>query len=175
VRRYSFHARGSEIGETWQAGYFNDREREFHRTFDTHMETLLAAFKAGAEPPIHSPCLSSLAWPIKSHSQPFGPIPWLREHRCLRHSLTIPTTCSSPCCQYATTERAELRLYLDVGQLEIWPSPTGGPSWLLANRHMRTVLQAKGYPVTYAEFSGGHDYACWRGTLADGLVALMRE
>lgn len=54
VRRYSFQARGSEVGEIWQAGYFNDREREFHRTFDTHMEAILAAFKAGAEPPIHA-------------------------------------------------------------------------------------------------------------------------
>lgn len=54
VRRYSFNARGNEIGEVWQAGYFNDREREFHRTFDTHIEAILAAFKAGAEPPIHA-------------------------------------------------------------------------------------------------------------------------
>jgi enterochelin esterase-like enzyme len=77
--------------------------------------------------------------------------------------------------QYALSDRAALRFYLDVGLLETWPSPTGGPSWLLANRHMRTVLQAKGYPVTYAEFNGGHDYMCWRGTLAEGLTALMRE
>ncbi len=54
VRRYTFHARGSEKGETWQAGYFNDREREFHRTFDAHMDAILAAFKAGDEPPIHA-------------------------------------------------------------------------------------------------------------------------
>jgi len=54
VRHYSFHARGSEIGEVWQAGYFNDRDRAFHRTFDTHIEAILAAFKAGAEPPIHA-------------------------------------------------------------------------------------------------------------------------
>jgi predicted dehydrogenase len=54
VRRYSFHPRGSEIGEVWQAGYFNDREREFHRTFDAHIEAILAAFKAGGQPPIHA-------------------------------------------------------------------------------------------------------------------------
>jgi myo-inositol 2-dehydrogenase/D-chiro-inositol 1-dehydrogenase len=54
VRRFSFHARGSETGEVWQAGYFNDREREFHRTFDAHIEALLAAFKASAAPPIHA-------------------------------------------------------------------------------------------------------------------------
>jgi predicted dehydrogenase len=54
VQRYTFHARGNETGETWQAGYFNDYDREFHRTFDTHIEAILAAFKAGAEPPIHA-------------------------------------------------------------------------------------------------------------------------
>lgn len=54
VRRYSFHQRGNEMGETWQAGYFNDREREFHRTFDAHMDAVLAALKNGAEPPIHA-------------------------------------------------------------------------------------------------------------------------
>lgn len=54
VRRYSFHAVGNETGEIWQAGYFNDLDREFHRTFDRHMDALLAAFKEGKEPPIHA-------------------------------------------------------------------------------------------------------------------------
>jgi enterochelin esterase-like enzyme len=36
-------------------------------------------------------------------------------------------------------------------------------------------LQAKGYVVTYAEYNGGHDYLCWRGTLADGITALLGE
>ncbi len=54
VRRYAFHPTGSETGEVWQAGYFNDRGREFHRTFDMHLTDLLAAFRAGQEPPIHA-------------------------------------------------------------------------------------------------------------------------
>jgi enterochelin esterase family protein len=40
------------------------------------------------------------------------------------------------------------------------------------NRHIRDVLLAKGYSVNYHEYTGGHDYVCWRGSLADGLIAL---
>lgn len=29
--------------------------------------------------------------------------------------------------------------------------------------------------MTYREFAGGHDYVWWRGTLADGLIALLGE
>ncbi len=52
VRRYSYQAAGSETAEVWQAGYFNDRDREFHRTFDRHVDDLLAAFRRGDPPPI---------------------------------------------------------------------------------------------------------------------------
>ncbi len=41
VRRYAFQAAGSETAEVWEAGYFNDRDREFHRTFDRHIDDLL--------------------------------------------------------------------------------------------------------------------------------------
>jgi predicted dehydrogenase len=54
VRRFSFQASGNETAEVWQAGYFNDVDREFHRTFDKHMDAILAAFKAGQAPPVHA-------------------------------------------------------------------------------------------------------------------------
>ena len=38
----------------WQAGYFNDVDRSFYATFDKHVDALLAAFKAGAPPPVHA-------------------------------------------------------------------------------------------------------------------------
>jgi myo-inositol 2-dehydrogenase / D-chiro-inositol 1-dehydrogenase len=54
VRRFSFQELGSETAEIWQAGYFNDFDREFHRTFDTHLDAVLDAFKRGNPPPIHA-------------------------------------------------------------------------------------------------------------------------
>ena len=73
--------------------------------------------------------------------------------------------------QVAARPRAPVRFYLDVGLLET----TYPRSRLLANRHLRTVLRAKGYPVHYQEFMGGHDSIWWRGTLADGLLALLGD
>ncbi|RYX82655.1 Gfo/Idh/MocA family oxidoreductase [bacterium] len=52
VRRFQFQQVGNEIAEVWESGYFNDLDREFHRTFDRHMEEILAAFRAGEQPPI---------------------------------------------------------------------------------------------------------------------------
>ncbi len=54
VRRYSFQAVGNETAEVWQAGYFNDIDREFHRTFDTHLDLVIEAFKQGQPPPVHA-------------------------------------------------------------------------------------------------------------------------
>lgn len=54
VRRYTFNAAGSELGETWEAGYFNDFDREFHRTFDLYIDDMIQAFKRGDSAPIHA-------------------------------------------------------------------------------------------------------------------------
>jgi predicted dehydrogenase len=54
VRRFSLQRADSETAEVWQAGYFNDRDREFQLTFDRHFDALLAAFKAGQQPPVHA-------------------------------------------------------------------------------------------------------------------------
>ncbi|RYG67460.1 Gfo/Idh/MocA family oxidoreductase [bacterium] len=54
VRRFQFQATGDEVAQVWESGYFNDFDREFHRTFDRHMDEILAAFKAGEQPPIHA-------------------------------------------------------------------------------------------------------------------------
>jgi len=54
VRRFSFQNAGSELAEVWQAGYFNDVDREFRRAFDKHVDVLLKAFRQGEEPPVHA-------------------------------------------------------------------------------------------------------------------------
>lgn len=74
--------------------------------------------------------------------------------------------------QYLEAERLPLKFYMDVGLLEE-SNQDGGCSTLSMNRHMRDVLRAKGYPVTYVEHSGGHDYLWWQQTLADGLITLV--
>jgi enterochelin esterase-like enzyme len=74
--------------------------------------------------------------------------------------------------QFALRPLAPLRFYLEVGLLESAPSTSGFPGQLLANRHLRTVLQAKGYELHYAEQMHGHDSMPWQGLLAEGLRAL---
>jgi predicted dehydrogenase len=52
VRRFTCHRHGNEVGEVWEAGYFDDRARDFHHTMDRHLDAILAAFRAGQPPPI---------------------------------------------------------------------------------------------------------------------------
>lgn len=74
---------------------------------------------------------------------------------------------------YADRPRLPLRFYLDVGTLEI-VSPRGdGLDQLTVNRRFRDVLLDRGYPVTYHEYTGAHDYINWRRTFADALVAVL--
>ncbi|TBL76101.1 Gfo/Idh/MocA family protein [Paenibacillus thalictri] len=54
VKRYTYHPLDNELGETWEAGYFNDVDRGFHRTFDKHADALFEALRAGKQPPIHA-------------------------------------------------------------------------------------------------------------------------
>jgi enterochelin esterase-like enzyme len=73
--------------------------------------------------------------------------------------------------EIAAAPRQPLRIWMEVGRFE-GGGGLFGSNQVAQNRHMRDVLLAKGYSVSYHEFSGGHDYACWRGSLADGLIAL---
>jgi enterochelin esterase-like enzyme len=67
----------------------------------------------------------------------------------------------------AAAPRKPIKLYVEAGLFE--------STRLEANRRLRDVLVAKGYPVTYREFHGGHDFWMWRGTISDGLIALLAK
>ena len=73
--------------------------------------------------------------------------------------------------QFVVAPRSAVRFYLDAGTFEVNTSGRG-TGILEANRQLRDVLLAKGYEVHYQQFVGGHDTLSWRGTVADGLIAL---
>ena len=74
--------------------------------------------------------------------------------------------------RFISSAKKPLRFYLDAGSAEF--NATGSAdSILFCTRTLRDVLRAKGYEVQFQEFEGGHDYLSWRGTLADGLIALL--
>jgi enterochelin esterase family protein len=70
--------------------------------------------------------------------------------------------------EFLKSPRLPIRFYLEAGRFENFAIN----DLLGENRRMRDVLLAKGYDVTYSEFSGGHHFISWRGSLADGLIAL---
>jgi len=72
---------------------------------------------------------------------------------------------------YANAVKKPIRFYLEVGLFE--GGAPGRPSMVVANRHLRDVLLAKGYAVTFSTFSGGHSEISWRGTFGDALAGLI--
>ena len=71
--------------------------------------------------------------------------------------------------QFNQYKKLPLKFYFDVGVLEV-DEPTG---LYKSNRHFHSLLKSKGYSVYYTEFLGGHDFICWRGSIADGLIYLI--
>ncbi|MET7637275.1 enterochelin esterase [Streptomyces sp. NPDC005438] len=59
------------------------------------------------------------------------------------------------------------RVHLEVGRYE-------GTMVDLCHQ-LRDTLDDLGHRVTLTEYNGGHDYACWRGGLADALVELLGD
>jgi len=73
---------------------------------------------------------------------------------------------------FARAPRLPLRFFISAGLFET-SSPSHGDGILETSRHLRDVLLARDYSVTYRDYAGGHDYLVWRGALADGLLALF--
>jgi myo-inositol 2-dehydrogenase/D-chiro-inositol 1-dehydrogenase len=54
VKRFTISRKGDETRQVWEAGYFNDVDREFYRTSDKHADALLASLRTGGPPPVHA-------------------------------------------------------------------------------------------------------------------------
>jgi enterochelin esterase family protein len=84
--------------------------------------------------------------------------------------------------KYLAAPRRPIRFYLETGLYDNAPG-TSLPLYemlldetnLMGNRHLRDVLRAKGYDVTYREVGGNHDYLHWRAMLADALMTLLKR
>ncbi len=85
--------------------------------------------------------------------------------------------------QILKTPSTDVRFYLDVGQMEFVaneadrmfpPFVPGTTSLLASNRHLRDVLQAKGYRVDYVEVYAGHEPLHWRRTLPGALMTMLQ-
>jgi len=74
--------------------------------------------------------------------------------------------------EFLASRKLPLRFYLTAGTFETDREGTGG-GILESTRQLRDVLLAKGYDVQFQQFVGGHDGLSWRGSLADGLMALL--
>jgi enterochelin esterase family protein len=74
--------------------------------------------------------------------------------------------------QIAAAPKQPIRFYLEAGLLEGTGDPArpDTPSTLAANRHLRDVLIAKGYPVTFEGFAGDDRRG---GTLGEALAKLL--
>jgi enterochelin esterase family protein len=134
--------------------------RAFHATEDPRRTVIAgisyggiaAAFAAGRHPAVYGNVLS------QSGSYWWGPDDAEEGEAHVR--------------DFAARPRMPLRFWMEVGTFEHGGIKQGYDP-VVASRHMRDVLVARGYEVTYREFVGAHDWACWRGTIGDGLVALL--
>jgi enterochelin esterase-like enzyme len=69
--------------------------------------------------------------------------------------------------QLDASPKLPLRFYLEVGLME------GYSVQIEANEHMRDVLGAKHYVLSYSEYDGGHAFLNWSGGMARALLFLM--
>lgn len=76
----------------------------------------------------------------------------------------------------AADDERMTRLFREASHLPLrWYVEVGRDEWvnLPSTRGFVRVLGDRGYRLDYREFSGGHDRACWRVGIADGLMSLI--
>jgi enterochelin esterase-like enzyme len=68
----------------------------------------------------------------------------------------------------------DLVRHAPASKIDIWMD-AGKYDWLLeGNRQMFSLLKKRNYSVKYHEYSGGHNFTCWRNEIWRGLEALFR-
>lgn len=119
-------------------------------------------------------------------------IPWARERRALsdevvvvgqslggvtalRAGLLYPDVVTGVASQSASLWLDDLSDAVRPGLRTRVHLAHGTQEWVLDELHRDLVarLEAAGIDVTSAEHNGGHDYAWWRGAIADGVRALL--
>lgn len=69
--------------------------------------------------------------------------------------------------QFRDAAPSPMRIHLQVGSLE--------GHMVTVNRHMRDVLWAKGYDLTWTETNDNHSWYSWQFSLLDGLRSVTRD
>lgn len=97
----------------------------------------------------------------------------------LRAALEYPNAVGGVLSQSASLWQQDLAPLVDQVQpagLSAWIE-VGRQEWMLRepNRGLAGQLAAAGARVRLSEYNGGHDYACWRGGIAEGLQFLLGD
>jgi enterochelin esterase family protein len=132
-------------------------------------DTVIGGFSAGGTTAVGIALL---------HSDVFGNV--LSQSGAFRGRLPGAEEPNSTAQAYLAAPRKPIRFYLDAGLYDNVPGANLpvhdlvlDETTLMGNRHLRDVLRAKGYDVTYREVGGGHEWVHWRAMLADGLLTLL--
>lgn len=72
--------------------------------------------------------------------------------------------------QFVQKEKLPICFFMSAGRYESDKSKI-----LETSRHLKDVLLAKGYPVTYIEQSTAHGYLAWQGLISEGLKYLLNK
>jgi enterochelin esterase family protein len=115
---------------------------------------LAAAFLGFQYPEVWGTVLSQTGW-FRWHPEEDPEHHWLTGH-------------------FSRAPRLPLRFWLQVGKLEVAQMLDGGPSQQAANQYFRDALLGKDYPVSYYEYSGGHDMSSLEYPLAKALREIFQ-
>ena len=91
---------------------------------------------------------------------------WITSNEKKNHWM-YPTEQGKLITAFKKSKKLPIRFYMNIGLYD------AGASMLGMNREFRSILQAKGYNLTYEEFKGGHSYLNWKQTLSAGILAIF--